>query len=108
SWIEIDLGEGFGLIPTCYEVYHGKADGNDALRSWNFQASHNDRHWQTLREHRNDFRITEGFQKITSSLHYINDITEPLRAFRYFRILMTGSNSSGREHLCISKVELFG
>eukprot|EP00960_Hanusia_phi_P069134 767009-Hanusia_phi.AAC.12 len=108
SWIEIDLGEGYGLIPTCYELFHGKADSSDALTSWKFQASHNAKQWRTLREHRNDLRIKEGFQKITSNLHYIKDVSENLTAFRYFRLIMTGSNSSGRDHLCISKIELFG
>ena len=38
-WFAVDLGAGRSLSPMAYTLRHGREDGTDALRNWEFQGS---------------------------------------------------------------------
>ncbi|EKX55150.1 hypothetical protein GUITHDRAFT_41514, partial [Guillardia theta CCMP2712] len=107
-WLAVDLGEGRGLIATAYSIMHGSGSSSNAMRSWRFEGSNNKNSWITLREHLNDPRMQTPGQVETFFLHNLDKEVTRLQAFRYFRILLTGPNSSNFFRLCACRLELYG
>jgi hypothetical protein len=102
SWFQIDLGEQRAVVPTYYTLRHGGNYKADSLRTWDFQGSVDGTNWTLLRRHVNDESLNEQFA--THSW----PIEGQTRAYRFFRILQTGHNSSNHNFLVLSGVELYG
>ena len=79
------------------------ANGGHALRNWRLEGSHDGRTWVALRTHTNDASIAT--QSMATAAWPVEGATE---AFRHFRILLTGNNASGQNHLMCSGIELYG
>ncbi|PRP88877.1 BTB/POZ domain-containing protein [Planoprotostelium fungivorum] len=101
SYITIDLGQGRQVIPTCYTLVHCNYN-NDILRTWQFQGSNEEDNWMTLSKHINDDSLSGKF------VPHSWPLTGVTKAFRYFRILQTGHNSSNRNFLVLSSFEIYG
>mmetsp|Transcript_11655 Transcript_11655/g.26700 ORF Transcript_11655/g.26700 Transcript_11655/m.26700 type:complete len:516 (-) Transcript_11655:40-1587(-) len=104
-WFAIDLGEGRSLAPSAYTLRHGREEGGDALRNWEFQGSDDGKTWITIKTHESDQSLVGGWSTATWSLDA--DPRRP-RGYRMFRILKKGPNSTGKEHLHVGGVEMYG
>lgn len=102
SWMAVDLGEGGSLRPSHY-CLHSSAYSTHTLRSWQLQASDDEQEWTVLRTHTNDASLAEA--PMSTAAWPVEGVE---RAFRHFRILQTGVNSSGWFRLMCSGIELYG
>ena len=104
SWMAVDL-KGARLVPDHYELRSDR-NGGDKPRHWELQASDDGRRWATLRSHSGD----EGLSAQPMSVaHWPLDAAVVAgRAFRHFRIVQTGKNSSNDDYLCCAGIELYG
>ncbi|KAJ7363117.1 hypothetical protein OS493_011391 [Desmophyllum pertusum] len=110
SWWCIDLGKNYLLGITHYALRHGRSDGESILRQWQLQGSTDAKSWTKLetsikRDNPNDpppFRDPHPF--VTGTW----PVEDKAGVFRFFRILQTGRNSSGRYGIFLSGVELYG
>jgi hypothetical protein len=55
-----------------------------------------------------DLDAQTGNTILTSSSWYISAAITPLVAYRYFRLLQTGTNSNGGNYFILGEVELYG
>eukprot|EP01096_Ripella_sp_DP13-Kostka_P014564 TRINITY_DN6624_c0_g1_i1.p1 TRINITY_DN6624_c0_g1~~TRINITY_DN6624_c0_g1_i1.p1 ORF type:complete len:228 (-),score=65.59 TRINITY_DN6624_c0_g1_i1:109-702(-) len=102
SWFCIDLGPNRKIVPTAYSLRHGGNYRADSLRTWDFQGSVDGTTWILLRRHANDCSLNGPY-----AVHSW-EIVGTDEAFRYFRILQTGHNSSNHNFLVASGFEIFG
>ena len=106
SWMSVDLGVSRSLQVNHYCLRHGySADNQCVLRSWQLQACNDGMNWVVLREHSNDTSMgtsayCEGHWEVNSPASNTS--------YRHFRILQTGKNSSGTDHLMCCGMELYG
>jgi len=70
-------------------------------RNWNFEASLDGDSWDVLKEHKND-------QTIQGSGNYMFEVIDCNCGYRYFRLRVTGPDSSATTYLGLSGFELFG
>ena len=104
SWMAVDL-KGARLVPDHYELRSDKYSGHKP-RHWELQASDDGRRWATLRSHRGDEGLSD---RPMSVAHWPLDAAVGAgRAFRHFRIVQTGKNSSGYDNLNCAGIELYG
>src|SRR5689334_12327348 len=73
----------------------------DALRNWTLQGSVDGKNWSLIKRHINDASLNAIFAVASFSI-------DCNQAFRHFRILQTGHNSSSNNFLSISGLELYG
>ena len=99
----VDL-KGKRVRPTGYVLSGDKyaAEGSCFSRHWRLEGSVDGATWTTLRVHVNDASITQG----SPSAYW--PIENATVAFTHFRILQTGKNSSGFDHLMASGFEVYG
>ena len=104
SWWCVDLTENYALYLTHYTLRHGAKTNISYLLNWRLEGSLDGQSWQTLRRHDNDRGLTGNhpYRRCTWA------INGNVNAFRYFRILQTGKNSSGRFGIFLSGIELYG
>ena len=91
------------MCPTKYSLRHGMGWGKYAVRNWTLQGSLDEKNWVDISVHLKDETISQSFGVGTWEVNRGGE-----RAFRYFRILETGVNSSGNFVLALSGFELFG
>ena len=102
SWFMVDLGPGRSVICTYYTLRHGGNYRADSLRNWDFQGYHEEsQSWDVLRRHTDDSSLNGPYAMITWSI-------DSTKAYRAFRVLQTGHNSSNHNYLVLSGVELYG
>ena len=101
SWMAVDLKR--GLLPTHYCLRSDKHSGNHKLRQWRLEGSNDSSKWTTLREHVNDASLGDEAFSVASW-----PIEAEGKAFRHFRILQTGPNSSNGNHVMCTGIELYG
>lgn len=107
SWVAIRMP--FAVIPHRYSLRHGRDDSNYVLRNWVLEASVTGEAetWTVLVEHVNDESLANRMFSTASW-----DISMPdkyiVNAFVYFRIRMTGQDSSQGHYLHVGGLELFG
>ena len=104
-WLPLSIhphaGEGRSLVPDHYRL---RADpSSHKLRNWELQGSTDGRAWQTLRRHQDDASLSNDS---TSAAAW--PVDAGAQAFRHFRVLQTGSNSSGSDYLACAGIELYG
>lgn len=98
----IDLGPGRSVIPTFYTLRHGGNYRADSLRNWDFQGYHDESQtWDVLRRHTDDHSLNGPYAVHTWPL-------EATKAYRAFRVLQTGHNSSSHNYLVLSAIETYG
>eukprot|EP00027_Filamoeba_sp_ATCC50430_P014998 CAMPEP_0168573390 /NCGR_PEP_ID=MMETSP0413-20121227/18504_1 /TAXON_ID=136452 /ORGANISM="Filamoeba nolandi, Strain NC-AS-23-1" /LENGTH=485 /DNA_ID=CAMNT_0008606627 /DNA_START=66 /DNA_END=1523 /DNA_ORIENTATION=- len=102
SWIGVSLGSTRSLVPNYYTLRHGGSTRADALRNWTLQGSNDGKNWIVLRRHVNDVALNAPF---ATASWPVNNCTQ---AFRHFRVLQTGHNSSSKNFLALSGFELYG
>jgi len=103
SWFQLDLGPSRKVIPNYYTLRHGGNYRADSLRNWDFQGSLDAKTWMNLRRHNNDQSLNGNFATQSWPI-----VTENLTAYRYFRILQKGHNSSDRNFMLLSGLEIYG
>jgi len=102
SWISINLGSSRTMVPTSYTLRHGGNSKADCLRNWTLQGSMDSKNWTVLVRHSNDSSLNGNFSTCTWP------IPNCTQAYRHFRILQTGRNSSNHNFLSISGIEFYG
>ena len=104
SWMAVDLLNR-RLVPSHYAL---RSDINNfhKLRNWEVQASNDGQAWTTLPVHADDQSLS--VQPMSVATWPIDGGTIPGRSFRHFRILQTGKNSGGNDHLMCAGIELYG
>jgi len=104
SWWCVDLSKNYRLVITHYALRHGKKDGKEILQSWQLQGSNDKDTWTNI-----DY--TPDPSQCRSPPPYVTgrwSVHGEVGAFRYFRILQTGLNSSNKYGIYLSGIELYG
>jgi hypothetical protein len=105
SWFCIDFGKGRSVAPSAYTLRHGREDGTDALRNWEFQGSQDGKVWTTIKNHEQDPGLTGAWSTCT----WLLDANPALaKGYQMFRVRKTGLNSSGKEHFHLGGFEVYG
>lgn len=103
SWFSIDTG--VWLVPSAYSLRHARGYSNSALRNWRLEGSKDGATWTALTTHSNDTSLREPGSTGTWPV----DPPADERGWRWFRLIMTGPNSSGsNSYLSLSGIELYG
>eukprot|EP01114_Cavostelium_apophysatum_P000023 TRINITY_DN10026_c0_g1_i1.p1 TRINITY_DN10026_c0_g1~~TRINITY_DN10026_c0_g1_i1.p1 ORF type:complete len:446 (-),score=70.30 TRINITY_DN10026_c0_g1_i1:46-1383(-) len=102
SWFTIDFGKCRTVHPSHYTLRHGGNYRADSLRTWDIQGSLDGSNWTVLKRHDKDTSLSDKFASHTWNLPGVTS------AFRYFRILQTGRNSSAHNFLVLSGIEFYG
>jgi hypothetical protein len=111
SWIAMDMGGSRSAIISKYSMQ--LRGTNRAIRSWKFQGSNNAASnsiadlaaatWTDLDTHSGDTSMSDSaFAWLTCTL------SATPAAYRWFRILQTGTNAQGDNYLALNEVELYG
>ena len=126
SWMGVDIGPTRLFRPTAYSLRHDAQSRRGVLRNWVFQGKASGRpedSWVTISTHENDKSLAEEAASTALFRVHALDNKEPgrdddgadaivsadnIRGFRFFRILQTGPNSTGKDRLYCSGVELYG
>ena len=103
-WMAVDL-KGARLVPDHYELRSDKCGGAKP-RHWELQASDDGRRWATLRSHSGDEGLSD--QPMSVAHWPLDAAVVARRAFRHFRIVQTGKDSSGDDNLSCAGIELYG
>jgi len=103
SWLAVDLGEGRSLVVDHYCLRSDKYGNHNKLRNWELQGSLDGQTWQMLRVHPGDSSLSS--QPMSTAAWPVD---AGARAFRHFRILQTGTNSTGFHNLMCTGIELYG
>eukprot|EP00743_Colponemidia_sp_Colp-15_P011212 GILK01012475.1.p1 GENE.GILK01012475.1~~GILK01012475.1.p1 ORF type:complete len:714 (+),score=102.50 GILK01012475.1:44-2143(+) len=114
SWFAVDLGEGRLLQPSRYTLRNRFA-GSHVLVSWELHGSADGHHWVTIDRHERDSTLRMPGTSATWDVQMEPPIADAIfpnddheTAFRFFRLLQIGKNSSGSDNLVISGCELYG
>lgn len=102
SWICYDLGRSRRLVINHYTLRHGGPSKEMALQHWRLEGSENGNDWVTLFTHFNE----QALQKKYGTGSW--PIKGAPTAYRYFRIIQIGPNTSGSHELSIGGIELYG
>jgi len=89
-------------MPTFYSLRHTLSRDNEALRNWKFQGSKDNNVYVDLKTHTNDTALavkggTKTWQIDSCSEYY-----------QYFRVTMTGPNSSNNNYYSLAGFEVYG
>eukprot|EP00954_Amorphochlora_amoebiformis_P001562 119973-Amorphochlora_amoeboformis.AAC.2 len=105
AWFQIYFGKNKRIVPTAYTLRHYESFHQECLRNWKLEASNDGQEWVTLKEHVNDTKIVG---KNCTATWPIKVLAHQQHGWSYFRIFMTGPNSSGRNYLCCAGIEFYG
>jgi hypothetical protein len=110
SWLMIDLGPHTRALPNYYTLRHGGNYRGDSIRTWDFQGSVDGKTWTVLRRHTNDSSLNQPFGVHSWVIDLPIDVLAATaeQAYRFFRILQRGHNSSNHNFLVASGIELYG
>jgi len=101
SWFSLDFGPQRRITPVHYSLRHGGNYRADALRTWELQASTDGSDWRTIDRQANVTALGGPFAAATFQV-------QAPEAFRLFRVVQTGHNSSNRNFLVLSGIEFYG
>jgi hypothetical protein len=102
SWFTVDLGVGRSLRITAYTLRHGGGTKQDLIRNWTLKGSVDGKEFATLMRHKDDESLSTSFAAMTWT------ITGATQAYRFFKVIQTGHNSSKHNFLSIGGVEFYG
>jgi hypothetical protein len=101
SWVQLTLER--ALVLRHYALRHGWRSGWWRLRNWQLLGSSDGQGWEVLKTHTDDRSLPDqGF----GVAHW--PVPGVTKAYRCFRILMTGPNSYPTFELCCAGFNLFG
>jgi len=101
NWVVIKLCH-HQIIPTGYSIQHYRSYDDYALRNWVFEGSNDGgKTWHLLLQHTNDHALKKAGHSAVWNI-------ECSKSFSKFRLKMTGPNSSGKFHLALSHIEIYG
>ena len=103
SWWQISFTSNQALFVSHYTLRHGRGDGAFVLKNWQFQGSNDGKEWTTLDTHKKSSSLP---QKSFSSHTF--RIKGEVTAWRHFRVLQTGMNSSKNYQFYLAGLELYG
>lgn len=103
SWFCLDFGPKRTIIASHYTLRHGGNYRADSLRNWDIQGSEDGWKWEVLHSHRHDNSLSGPFAIASWEFPENNS-----KRYRYFRCLQLGHNSSSRNFLVLSNIELYG
>ena len=101
--MSVDLGQGRKLKTDYYCLRHGYNCANDVLRNWRLEGSNDGSAWSPLRVHNNDASLAKV--QFSTASWSVEGVAE---SYQHFRILQTGKNSPGNDHLMCAGIELYG
>eukprot|EP01130_Rhizamoeba_saxonica_P003975 TRINITY_DN1644_c0_g1_i1.p1 TRINITY_DN1644_c0_g1~~TRINITY_DN1644_c0_g1_i1.p1 ORF type:complete len:438 (-),score=84.55 TRINITY_DN1644_c0_g1_i1:1012-2325(-) len=101
SWFVIKF-KNHKVVPHAYTLQHGGNYKADSLRNWDFQGSSDGEVWKVLKSHRKDSSLNGKFAS------YTWEIEPDDTAYKLFRILQVGRNSSLHNFLVVSGIEIYG
>ena len=106
QWLSVAMLNGDAFEVNHYCLRHGTIGDGSKLRSWDLQGREGDSaDWVTLRKHTND----EALVRITTADQSAGWVVEGGKgSFSQFRVLQTGPNSNGGNHLYCAGLELYG
>jgi len=108
SWFVVDFKDHV-IVPRNYTLRHYSSQDSHALRHWKFEGSNDGLTWDILRVHKNDKSLNKRGASRTWSLDTYSMTKGQSKAYRLFRVQMTGDNSSEYfRNLCCSGFELYG
>ena len=106
-WLAVDL-MGRKVVPSGYMLsyYQGGNGGcgDHAPRTWNFEGSNDCTTWTLLKAHVND----QTFNETTWTAYWPVPATSDNKGYSHFRVVLTGKDSSDRDFLLTSCIELYG
>jgi len=102
SWVMINLGSSRSLVPNFYTLRHGGNSKADGLRNWTLQGSNDAKNWTVLIRHINDNSLNGNYASCSWP------IPNCTQAYRFFRVLQNGRNSSNHNFLSLSGIEFYG
>jgi hypothetical protein len=107
SWMAVELlGGGVRVRPTGYMIStdgYG-AGGSYHVRNWVLQGSDDGRTWTTLRAHSNDATLS----KERTTAYFAIEGVAPGAYYAHLRVLQTGKNATGTDHLTATSLEVYG
>lgn len=101
SWIKITLPVGKNLKLNYYSIKTRNQSSGYHPKNWKLQGSNDDSTWIDLDNQVNNTTLTNNSQWLSLP---VNTNT----AYRHWRILVTGFNSSNFYHLVLGEVEFYG
>ena len=104
SWWRVDLTEKYLLYLTSYTLRHGRDKSLSVLLNWRLEGSVDGHEWTVLKNHEKDLGL-RGLKPYCTCTWTIDGNSN---AFRYFRIVQTGINSSKKFGIFLSGIELYG
>ena len=107
SWWSVDLGNKYLLFITHCALRHGRVDGKAVLQNWELQGSVDGISYENIAKE----NIPNGPTPFKEpEPYYIGywSVIGNVKAFRFFRILQTGLNSSKKYGIYLSGIELYG
>eukprot|EP00944_MAST-04C_sp_MAST-4C-sp1_P005217 g5217.t1 len=118
AWVAVDL-KNYSVIPSGYSLRHnhrgklsvralGGNGDHHTLINWKFQGSTNGHNWITLRHHKNDRKLLKDAMRKKNGEAYWDIKGDKSKAYRHFRLLQDGKNSSGNNCLMCSGIEIYG
>jgi len=108
SWFIIDFKDHV-VVPRHYSLRHYSSQDSHALRHWRYEGSNDGQTWDILRVHKNDKSLNKKGMSHTWSTDTYSITKHKSKAYRLFRIQMTGENSSDYfRNLCCSGFEIYG
>lgn len=99
SFMSIDLRASRSLVINYYSIKGRNAQDHN-LAQWKLQASNNNSDWIDI--------DTKLDSPLSGNQWLSIAVPDQTLAYRFFRILQTGSNTSGANILCIGEIELYG
>jgi hypothetical protein len=102
SWFSIDFGPHRRITPSFFSLRHGANYKADSLRTFDVQASNDGVRWTTIKKISNDKSLNGSYATASWPIEGVKE------SYRFFRILQPSHNSSNRNFLVISGLELFG
>lgn len=102
SWFTVDLGAGRSLRITAYTLRHGGGTKQDLIRNWTLKGSVDGKEFTTLMRHKDDESLSTPFSTMTWTISGVS------QAYRFFKVIQTGHNSSKHNFLSIGGVEFYG
>ena len=104
NWFSIDF-KTVSIKPSNYTLRHITGPNNkNHLRNWVLEGSNDGNNWECLSEHKDDESLNENDATFTWKMEHNNIDT----FYQYFRLRMTGPDSSGQWYLCCSGFEIYG
>lgn len=106
SWWCVDIGENQLLFPTHYSLRHGKEEGDSVLRQWQLEGSIDGKDWKIF-----DTRNLGNAREFAEPSPYVTgtwSVEDEVGAFRYFKIVQKGLNSSKKYGIYLSGMEFYG